>query len=54
MPTKSTSVTEHGLEAPTEECQMSHCTNSPDDSGSRSSLALKKTQSSTGADLGGC
>lgn len=57
MPTKSTSVTEHVLEAPADEFQMRHCkysTGIPDNSGSRSSLALKETQSPTGADLWGC
>lgn len=57
MPTKSTSVTEHGLGAPTDDCQVGHCkysTESPDDLGSRSSLALKETWSPMGADLGGC
>lgn len=57
MPTKSSSVTEHGLESPAAECQMRHCKysiDSPNYSGSRSSLALKETWNPTGADLGGC
>lgn len=57
MPTKSTTVTEHGLEVPTDECQMRHCKyspESPDDSGSRSSLALKETWNPMGAGLGDC